>query len=92
MGRGANGYFILESGWYLGYDAYGYTTAYRGDVGPDRGDAPYTPLVNRTKYGTEACYEDALAAYERQIGKPNEEYYIDRQLQEECGLSIYNTP
>lgn len=86
VGKGANGYFIIESGWYLGYDSNGHTTAYRGDVGPDRGDAPYEPLVNIAKYGTDACHDDAVNAIESKTGAPLEDYYMIRQILEECGL------
>ncbi|MAB99769.1 MULTISPECIES: hypothetical protein [Pseudomonas] len=87
VGKGANGYFIIESG-YLGYDSNGHTTAYRGDVGPDRGDAPYEPLVNIAKYGTDACHDDAVNAIESKTGAPLEDYYMIRQILEECGLPI----
>ena len=50
--------------------------------GPDRGDAPYEPLVNIAKYGTDACYDDAVNAIESRTGAPLEEYYMIRQILE----------
>lgn len=87
MGKGANGYFIVESGWYLDYDSNGHTTAYRVDVGPQRGYAPYKASNSKdADHGTEACF-DAMVA-EIQEENPNFPISFDmmNEMRTECGL------
>lgn len=87
LGQGRPGNYLIENGWYLDYDAEGNTVAYRNDVGPKKNQAPFGSSKPRPKnYGKDACYEDAMDELERKFGVPNQDYYLERQILEECGL------
>lgn len=82
-------HFIVESGWYLDYDNNGHTTAYRVDVGPQRGYALYKASKSKdTNHGTEA-WLDAIVA-EIQEENPNFPISCDmmNEMRTECGLPL----
>jgi len=89
VGEGTPGNYYVENGWYLGYDSQGKTVAYRNDVGPAQGQAPYgTSKPRPAKYGKEACFDDEIESI--QAEEPNYPISFDmmNEIRAECGLPL----
>lgn len=86
LGRGAPGIYLIDSGWYLDYDAEGKTTAYRMDVGPQRGQAAYAANTRPANYGKESCFDDEIASIQEE--DPNFPISFDmmNEIRVGCGL------
>jgi len=89
IGKGSAGNYLIENGWYLDLDAEGNTVAYRNDVGPDQGQAPFgTSRPRPANYGKESCYDAKIA--EIHEDDPNFPISFDmmNELRVDCGLPM----
>lgn len=88
VGEGGLGTYIVESGWYLGFDAEGKTVAYRMDTGPSHGLPPYGAASTRSMhYGEEKCYDVIIAEILEEDPNAVIPYEAIVELRATCGLT-----